>query len=176
MNKEAHGVSTDPFVQLANRAIRAYVEEQRVIAPPAGRPKEMARQAGVFVSIKALGNLRGCIGTFLPSQSTVAEEIVANAIKAATKDPRFPPITPDELDTLVVSVDILSRPEPCNRAQLDPTRYGVIVEHGWRKGLLLPDLPGIDSIDEQIAIARRKAGIRDGLSCTFQRFTVERHT
>ncbi len=166
----------DRYVSLADRAVRAYVTEGRVIDPPADLAEGMERSAGVFVSIKKHGALRGCIGTFFPTEPTIAEEVIANAIKSATTDPRFPAITPDELDDLSLSVDVLSEPEPCTESDLDPTRFGVIVESGWRRGLLLPDLPGVDSVAAQIGIARRKAGIGPDEPCTFRRFTVERHT
>ena len=136
----------------------------------------MDRSAGVFVSIKKRGALRGCIGTFFPTEPTVAEELIANAIKSATADPRFPPIGPDELDDLTLSVDVLSGPEPCEATDLDPVRYGVLVESGWKRGLLLPDLPGVDSVEDQIDIARRKAGITEDEPYRLRRFTVERHS
>ena len=166
----------EPYVSLANHAIRAYVTDGRVIAPPDELPEGMRRSAGAFVSIKKRGALRGCIGTFFPTEPTIAAEVIANAIKAATADPRFPPITSGELDDLELSVDVLSEPEPCGESDLDPVRYGVIVECGWRRGLLLPDLPGVDSAAEQIDIARRKAGIGADEAYELRRFTVERHT
>ncbi len=166
----------EPYVSLADHTVRAYVTDGRVIDPPDELPEGMERSAGVFVSIKKHGALRGCIGTFFPTEPTVAAEVIANAIKAATADPRFPPITPDELDDLDLSVDVLSEPEPCGKSDLDPARYGVIVESGWRRGLLLPDLPGVDSVAEQIDIARRKAGIGADEAYELRRFTVERHT
>jgi AmmeMemoRadiSam system protein A len=175
--KETHAANShDACVSLADRAIRAYVNDGHVIDPPSELPQGMERSAGVFVSIKKHGALRGCIGTFLPTEPTIAAEVIANAIKSATTDPRFPPILPDELDDLDLSVDVLSEPEPCGEPDLDPSRYGVIVESGWRRGLLLPDLPGVDSAAEQIDIARRKAGIGADEPLKLQRFTVERHT
>lgn len=151
------------------------MREQRVIDPPAELPPELRRRAGVFVSIKKDGVLRGCIGTYLPTRENLAAEIIANAIKAATEDPRFPPVRPEELPRLKVSVDVLSPPEPCTEADLDPKRYGVIVEKGWRLGLLLPDLEGVDTAEEQLRIAKMKAGIPPDESCKIYRFTVERH-
>jgi AmmeMemoRadiSam system protein A len=176
MKETDSGHSDDPCVLLADRAIRAYVNDGRVIDPPTGLTEGMDRPAGVFVSIKKRGALRGCIGTFSPTEPTIAAEVIANAIKSATTDPRFPPITPDELDDLDLSVDVLSEPEPCRDSDLDPARYGVIVKSGWRQGLLLPDLPGVDSAAEQIDIARRKAGIGTDEPYELRRFTVERHT
>ena len=175
MKKIAPERARDPYVTLADRAVRAYVTEGRVIDPPAALPAGMESKAGTFVSIKKRGALRGCIGTFAPTEPTIAAEVIANAIKAATADPRFPPIAPDELDGLDLSVDVLSEPEPCSEADLDPSRYGVIVESGWRRGLLLPDLSGVESVAQQIDIARRKAGIGADEPYKLLRFTVERH-
>jgi len=166
---------SDLLVELAWRAIEAYVRERRVIEPPTVLPPELRRRAGAFVSLKKDGMLRGCIGTYLPTKETLAEEIIANAIKAATEDPRFPPVQPVELPHLEISVDVLSEPEPCTEADLDPRRYGVIVEKGWRLGLLLPDLEGVDTVEEQLRIAKMKAGIPPDEPCKIYRFTVERH-
>lgn len=128
------------------------------------------------MSLKKRGLLRGCIGTYEPTEESLAEEIIVNAIRAATEDPRFPPVTAGELPELTVSVDVLSPPEPCAEQDLDPKRYGVIVAAGWRRGLLLPDLPGVDTVEEQLRIAKLKAGIPPGEPCRLWRFTVERHT
>ncbi len=153
------------------------MRKREVIDPPADLPREfLSRRAGVFVSIKKDGMLRGCIGTYLPTTGNIAEETIANAIKAATQDPRFPPVRPEELPHLEVSVDILSEPEPCTEKDLDPKRYGVIVEKGYRVGLLLPDLEGVDTVEEQLRIAKMKAGIPPDEPCKIYRFTVERHT
>ncbi len=167
--------STDPYVALAARAIRTYVIDRRTIDPPQDPPEGMRRPAGVFVSIKKHGALRGCIGTFFPTEPSVAHEIITNAAKSATADPRFPPIAPEELDDLELSVDILSPPESCTFDDLDPSRYGIIVERGMRRGLLLPDLSGVDTAEEQLDIACRKAGIAPAEPFEIQRFTVERH-
>ena len=119
------------------------------------------------------------MGTFMPSQENVALEVIHNAISAATRDPRFPPVRPHELAGLDVKVDVLSTPEPVSGPEeLDPRRYGVIVQaaQGWRRGLLLPDLEGIDTVEEQIRICRYKAGIGAGEAVELQRFEVERYT
>jgi AmmeMemoRadiSam system protein A len=166
----------DPYVELAVQAIGAYVREGRIIAPPDGLPAEMNQRAGTFVSLKKAGELRGCIGTIAPTKENTAHEIIANAIKTATSDPRFPPVREEELVELEYSVDVLSQPEPCRTEDLDPKRYGVIVEKDWKRGLLLPDLPGVNTGEEQLEIARRKAGIEQGASVKLYRFTVERHT
>jgi hypothetical protein len=135
----------------------------------------MKERAGVFVSLHKHGQLRGCIGTFVPTKDNVAEEIIANAISSATRDPRFPPVTASELDDLEYSVDILTEPEPVTDiSQLDPKEYGIIVDSGWRKGLLLPDLEGVDSVEEQIAICRLKAGISPSEPVNIYRFQVRR--
>jgi len=167
--------SDDPLVRLAEATIRTYVKDRVVLSPPDDPPQAMRGTAGVFVSIKKHGTLRGCIGTFFPAEKTIAEEIVANAIKSATMDPRFPPIETSELDALSVSVDVLSPPEECREADLDPAVYGVIVRSGARRGLLLPDLEGVETVADQIAITRRKAGIGPHEPIELERFRVERH-
>lgn len=133
-------------------------------------------QAGVFVCIKKNGELRGCIGTFLSTTDCIEQEICRLAIDAGTKDPRFSPITEDELIDLEYTVDILSSPEPARLEDLDVKRYGVIVTNGYRRGLLLPDLEGVDTVDYQLAIALQKAGIHPEEGFNIERFTVERHT
>ncbi len=164
-----------PLVKLAKETVESYVREGKTPKPKELTP-EMKEKAGVFVSIHKLGALRGCIGTFEPTQKNVAEEIIANAVSSATRDPRFPPITPAELDQLSYSVDVLTRPEPvADKSQLDPQKYGVIVEAGWRRGLLLPDLEGVDSVDYQIEICRHKAGIGPDEPVKLYRFEVKRY-
>jgi AmmeMemoRadiSam system protein A len=163
------------LVQLAKRTVERYVKEGKVIKTEELTP-EMRERAGVFVSIHKGGELRGCIGTFEPQRANVAEEVIANAISSATRDPRFFPITPDELEDLDYSVDVLTTPEPVkSQDQLDAKRYGVIVEAGWRKGLLLPDLEGVDSVDYQIDICRQKAGIAADEPVKLYRFEVRRY-
>jgi len=166
----------DTYVDLATQSIDAYIRHARVIAPPPGLPEALGRRAGVFVSLKKNARLRGCIGTFLPTRATVAHEIIENAIKAATADPRFPPIREEELEDLRISVDVLGEPETCSEAELDPKRYGIIVESGSRRGLLLPDLDGVATAESQLEIVRAKAGIRPDETAALRRFTVERHT
>jgi AmmeMemoRadiSam system protein A len=132
--------------------------------------------AGCFVSIhKSDGALRGCIGTLSPVTGNLASEILQNAVSSATRDPRFPPIEPEELDELVITVDVLGEAEATTTEELDPKRYGVIVQHGWKKGVLLPDLEGVDTVDEQLRIALMKAGISKGESYRIYRFTVKRY-
>ncbi len=166
-----------PLVALAKRAIEEYVRSGRVIEPPEELTPEMKLRAGVFVSLKKHGQLRGCIGTFLPTTENVAREVIKNAISAATQDPRFPPVREDELDEIEYSVDVLSEPERVEHInELDPKKYGVIVSKGYRKGLLLPDLEGVDTVDKQLEIARYKAGIMpDETDVDIYRFRVERY-
>ena len=173
MEKERH--QKHPLVQLARQAVESYVRRHVVIKPGELEP-EMKERAGVFVSLKKHGQLRGCIGTFEPTQTSVAEEIIQNAISSATGDPRFSPVNPSELDSLDYSVDILTHPEAVeDRLQLDPKKYGVIVEAGRRRGLLLPDLEGVDSVDMQISICRQKAGIMPAEPVKLYRFEVRRY-
>ncbi len=170
-------MSTHPLVQLAREAIEVYVRQRQRLQPPAELTPEMQERAGAFVSLHKHGGLRGCIGTFEPTQPNVAQEIIRNAISSATQDPRFSPVQPAELADLEISVDVLSEPEPVQSlADLDPKRYGVIVESGWRRGLLLPDLEGVDSAEYQVDIARRKAGIGRNEPVQFYRFSVRRFT
>src|SRR4030043_1188952 len=145
------------IVGLARKSVERYIRQGKIFKPRK-LTAEMKQRAGVFVSIKKQGELRGCIGTFMPTRANVAEEIVANAISSATQDPRFLPVGVSELDDLEYSVDVLTGPEPVRSVdQLDPKKYGVIVECGFRRGLLLPDLEGVDSVEEQIRICRAKA-------------------
>lgn len=161
-------------VALAREAIETYVRSGRTIPPPEPQGV-LAERAGAFVSLHRGGGLRGCIGTIEPTCRTLAEEIVRNAIHAATADPRFESLSPDELDDLEISVDVLGAPEPAAREDLDPRRYGVIVSAGRRRGLLLPDLDGVDTVDEQVAIALRKAGIAPDEPYAIERFSVDRY-
>ena len=132
--------------------------------------------AGTFVSLHASGQLRGCIGTTGPTAASVAWEIVQNAVSACSRDPRFPPVQADELDSLEYSVDVLGEPEAVGSpSQLDVKQYGVIVSCGRRRGLLLPDLEGVDTVEKQIEIARRKGGISAREPYTLERFQVVRH-
>ena len=169
----------DAYITLARQSMNAYVREGKVIPVPKGLPDEMTKtRAGAFVSIhRADGSLRGCIGTIMAVQDNIAEEIIENAISASTRDPRFMPIRENELEDLVISVDILSPAEPISSmAELDPKKYGVIVSKGRRRGLLLPNLEGVNSIEEQVAIAKQKAGIDIlDMDVELERFEVVRH-
>ncbi|MDH5695430.1 MAG: AmmeMemoRadiSam system protein A [Dehalococcoidia bacterium] len=164
-----------PLVKLAKKTVETFVKEGKP-PQPEELTHEMRERAGVFVSIHKLGQLRGCIGTFEPQRDNVAEEIMANAISSATRDPRFLPISPNELKDLDYSVDVLTMPEPiASKDQLDHKRYGVIVEAGMQRGLLLPDLEGVDSVDFQIDICRQKAGILPDEPIRLYRFEVKRY-
>jgi AmmeMemoRadiSam system protein A len=168
----------DEYVKLARRTLETYVSyKQRITADENVKNKELlTEKAGVFVSIKKNGELRGCIGTIEPTKKCIAEEIITNAISAGIYDPRFKPIDEDELDQLVYSVDILMEPEKIKtKDMLDPQEYGVIVSQGRKKGLLLPNLEGVDTVDEQLKIALRKAGINPWEEYEMQRFRVIRH-
>ena len=166
--------SGSAIVQLAQKAVEKYIREGKIFRPRK-LTAEMKQKAGVFVSLKKHGELRGCIGTFSPTRTNVAEEVVVNAISSATQDPRFVPVEPSELADLQYSVDVLTEPEPVSNVdRLDPRKYGVIVECGYRRGLLLPDLEGVDSVEEQIDICRAKAGISAGEPIRLYRFKVKR--
>ena len=169
----------DPWVKLARLSLETYVRTGKQLDTlPDGLPGEMTgRAAGAFVSLYAHGQLRGCIGTTGPTTSSVAWEIVQNAVSACSRDPRFAPVRADELDSLEYSVDVLGEPEAISSpAELDIKRYGVIVSCGGRRGLLLPDLEGVDTIEQQIDIARQKGGISSQEQYTLERFEVVRHT
>lgn len=170
--------ASDPWVGLAQKTIETYIRTREKISVPQGLPEEMyTTQAGAFVSLKENGMLRGCIGTISPICSCVAEEIIQNAISAATRDPRFYPVKASELSRLVYSVDVLGPTERIQSPdQLDVKQYGVVVSTGRRRGLLLPNLEGVDTIEEQISIAREKAGIRpEETDVVLERFQVVRH-
>ncbi len=167
----------DEYVKLARLSLETYVKTRKYVKPPDGLPEEMLkRRAGVFVSLKKDGRLRGCIGTISPVKPSIAGEIIANAVSAGTGDPRFDPVTEDELSSLVYSVDVLGEAEPVESVdKLNAKRYGVIVTKGYRRGLLLPNLEGVDTPDQQIAIALQKAGINAGENYSIERFEVVRH-
>ena len=169
----------DLYVQLARKTIETYIRDRTIYEP---QPEELTEEmkngrAGAFVSIHENGDLRGCIGTIAPVQKALYLEIIANAISASTRDPRFPPITKNELPDLEISVDVLGEAEEIpSEDYLDVKRYGVIVSKGRRRGLLLPDLEGVDNVETQVAIAKMKAGIREeDTDVVLMRFEVIRH-
>lgn len=169
-----HDAASTP-VQIARMTIREYVTNGRIPTPDE-MPRFDSGMAGCFVSLHSGGALRGCIGTILPTKESISAEIIRNAVSACSEDPRFDPVREAELDGLEINVDILNPPEPVeSRDDLDPKKYGVIVTSGIRRGLLLPDLDGVDTVEEQLAIACRKAGILPTERYGIQRFTITRY-
>ena len=171
-------ISNDPYVNLAYKTINKYIKDNEILEIDTSIPQELLeRKAGTFVSIHKFGQLRGCIGTILPTRNNIALEIVNNAISASTNDYRFDPITKNELPYLDINVDVLGEIEDIDsRDELDPKKYGVIVSSNGKRGLLLPDIEGVDTVDDQIKIAMRKGGITDKDDIILQRFEVVRHT
>ena len=170
-----------PLVKLAKETVEKYIQEGITINPPLDLPQEfLASKAGVFVTITKNKKLRGCVGTFLPTQENIAKEVIHSAIAAATEDYRFEPINRDELPQLNYEVSILSEPEKIkDLSELNPKKYGIIVQSAqnpFKKGLLLPDLEGVDTIEKQISIAAQKGGIdlRDEKIIIY-RFTVKKY-
>jgi AmmeMemoRadiSam system protein A len=186
------GPSPHPLVQLARATIEKFVREGKRLRPADAPAPIEGDQAGVFVTIHkaSTGELRGCIGTIEPTEPLLAQETINNAVAAATRDPRFPPIRPLELDDLLIDVSVLYPPEPIDSIdQLDPRRYGVIVQslpseshapggayRGGRRGLLLPDIPGIEDAETQVAYARQKAWFGPDEPVQLCRFKVEKYT
>lgn len=166
----------DPYVKLARLTIEEYITNRNTLEIPSNTKEELLNsKAGVFVSIHKFGSLRGCIGTIMPTTNCIAKEIITNAISASTKDPRFPKIEKEELDYLEINVDVLDEPEDIDSIdKLNVKEYGVIVTSGIKRGLLLPDLDGIDTVEQQVSIAKKKADIKDE-PYTLQRFKVTRH-
>ena len=169
----------DRLPELARLTVETFVREGRVLDVPAvSEDSLLGQRAACFVSLKTReGDLRGCIGTVEPVQATLAEELIHNAISAATRDPRFLPVAASELAHLRYSVDVLSPPEPASFEELDPKTYGLIVEdaRGHRRGLLLPDLEGVETAEQQLQITARKAGIPPGADVKLYRFRVRRY-
>ena len=167
------------YVRLAKASLEKFVKSRQKLT---GKELEefpdffKKEKAGVFVCIKKKGNLRGCIGTILPTYDDTLEETCALAISAGTSDPRFSPVTEKELDGLEYTVDVMGEPHSTTVDGLDVKKYGVIVSKGSRRGLLLPNLEGVDTVAEQLDIACRKGGIDPAGSYDIERFTVERHT
>lgn len=176
--KEEMGSDAESFyVRLARKALELYVQTGERLELRDCLPQEMKQRAGVFVSLKKDGRLRGCIGTFAPACVNLAEEIIESAISAGTKDPRFPPLTPAELAQVCYTVDIISTPERImSEEELDPKLYGVLIRSGERRALLLPDIEGVDTVERQMEIVREKAGIvSDSEPVELHRFTVNRY-
>lgn len=166
-----------PLVQLAKNTVELYIRDKTIFeVREEDLPAGLQERAGVFVCLKIRGVLRGCIGTFEPTEKNVALETVRSSISAATCDPRFQCIRPDELESIEYTVDVLTPPvQVHDRSELDPSRYGVIVQAGGRRGLLLPDIEGVDTVDMQVGIAMQKAGIASGTTVTLFKFEVKRY-
>jgi MEMO1 family protein len=168
--------NSNPYVKLARENLHYYYTHQRHIIIPDNLPKELTDEKhGVFVSLKKDGQLRGCIGTIYPTTDSVAQEIIKNVIEAATRDYRFDPVEEHELIDIDISVDVLTDPEPAKKDELNPKKHGVIVSKGMRKGLLLPDLEGVDTVDYQLQIACEKAGIDPNYDYNIEKFEVIRY-
>ncbi|HEX3081950.1 MAG TPA: AmmeMemoRadiSam system protein A [Candidatus Saccharimonadia bacterium] len=173
-----HNAGKLTIAEVARDAVQYGLETGELLSLPGKLPPSWRERAGAFVSLhEPNGTLRGCIGTIAPTKETLAEEVVSNAVAAATQDPRFEPVTPGELDGLAVSVDVLSKPVLVRgKAKLDPKKYGVIVStKDGREGVLLPDLPGVDTHAKQLEICREKAGIGLDERVQVRRFTVRRY-
>jgi AmmeMemoRadiSam system protein A len=169
--------SGDELVSLARRALEAWVNEGRPLRADEIGPLAEEPSRGVFVCLKREGSLRGCVGSIAPATDTLGEETARSAVQAAATDPRFPPVEAAELAGLTCQVDVLSPLEPVeSEADLDPAVYGVLVTAGERRGLLLPNLEGVDDVQAQLSIARAKGGIRPDEPQELQRFTVTRYT
>ncbi len=167
----------DEYVTLARKTVELYTKTKKVLEVPDGLSSELLdRKAGTFVTLKINGKLRGCIGTIEPTCRNIAEEIIRNAISACSQDPRFDPVTVDELPYITYSVDVLGKAEKVqSKLELDPKKYGVIVTKGYRRGLLLPNLEGVDTVEKQLEIALSKAGIGPHEDYTIERFEVVRY-
>ncbi|WP_022933508.1 AmmeMemoRadiSam system protein A [Treponema bryantii] len=168
---------SDAWVRLARESAEYFVWNGHEMELPAWVPPELLKvRAGAFVSVHKFGALRGCIGTIAPTKENLALEIIHNAVSAVSEDPRFEPVDEDELKYLDINVDVLGEAEKISSpAQLDVKKYGVIVQSGYKRGLLLPDLDGVDTVEQQISIAKRKGGIAPGEDVDLFRFEVVRH-
>ncbi|MEI6308872.1 MAG: AmmeMemoRadiSam system protein A [bacterium] len=165
-----------PLVRLARLTIVAHLERAPMESVQVPLPPDLPVRAAVFVSLHRGSTLRGCIGTLEPQTPSLREEVIANAISASTRDPRFPSVKRDEVETLEISVDVLTSSEPIDGpTSLDTKRYGVIVQSGWRRGVLLPDLEGVETVEQQVQIARAKAGIGQHEPVRLYRFEVQRY-
>ncbi|MGH4139785.1 AmmeMemoRadiSam system protein A [Clostridium sp.] len=166
----------DLYVRLARESLTHYLLEGSYMDRPSYVTEEMTNnKRGVFVSLKKFGQLRGCIGTIFPTTDSIASEIMRNAIEAGEEDPRFSPVSKGELEDLVFSVDVLTEPVPALKGELNPKKYGVIVTSGRNRGLLLPDLEGVNTVEEQISIVLNKAGISLNQDYSIEKFEVIRH-
>ena len=167
----------DPYVKLAKESLEYYVKHNKFMKKPENLIDDLANnRAGAFVSIHKSDQLRGCVGTIKPTTKSIADEIIQNAVSAGMRDPRFTQVQQKELSSLQYKVDVLFPSEPIDSIEeLDVKRYGVIVYHNYKSGLLLPNLEGIDTVEEQLRIVKMKAGIRDNEPFRMERFEVIRH-
>ncbi len=174
---EQKRLKSDAYVKLARASAEYFVKNGKEMEQPDGIPSELLNiKAGAFVSIHKFGALRGCIGTIAATKKNLAQEIIHNAVCAVSEDPRFEAVKEDELKYLEINVDVLGEAEKVeSEAELDVKKYGVIVQSGYKRGLLLPDLDGVDTVDQQISIAKRKGGIAPGEKVDLFRFEVVRH-
>lgn len=164
------------YINLAKQAIKHYLQTGEVLKVPKVMEKVYQKKAGVFVSLHKKGDLRGCIGTYLPTKENLAEEIINNAISAAFDDPRFEPLKKEELDDLEISIDVLSGLEKVKKTkELDSKKYGIFIKSSRSSALLLPDLEDVDTVNKQIEITRQKAGITEDEPIEIYRFTVKRY-
>ncbi|NIQ03344.1 MAG: AmmeMemoRadiSam system protein A [Nitrospinaceae bacterium] len=164
-----------PYISLARQSIHHYLTHEAKLPCPAPLTGDLQAQSGAFVSIKKNSQLRGCIGTLEPCQKNLAEEIIENALKAALHDPRFSPVTRDELPELTLSIDVVRPMEAISDvSELDPKVYGLVVKSSGKQGVLLPDLEGVDSAEEQIRICRKKGSINENDPIELYRFKVDR--
>jgi AmmeMemoRadiSam system protein A len=172
------GENVNSFVALARQAIETYLQTTQFLSPPDPLSEDMAKPGAVFVSLHAAdGQLRGCRGTITPTEPNLALAIINTAIASATDDPRFPPMTVDELAGLDVKVDVLSELEPVSDTdELDEKVYGVVIKSDYRRALLLPDIAAVDSVPRQLELVRLKAGIGPDEPAELYRFTVTRYT
>ncbi len=167
----------NPYIKLARESLEYYLKHKKIMPLPKNLTSDFKnKKAGVFVSIHKHNQLRGCVGTTMPTTNCIANEIIQNAVSAGIRDPRFTQVRKKELAYLQYKVDILLPPEPIESIkELDIIKYGVIVRHNYKTGLLLPNLEGIDTVEEQVSIAKRKAGIRDNEIVKLERFEVIRY-
>ncbi|MGD9676894.1 MAG: AmmeMemoRadiSam system protein A [Vulcanibacillus sp.] len=173
---KAKNKNQDIYVRLAYDSLIHFLINGEYLNVPDYVNEEMKMlNRGVFVSLKKEGELRGCIGTIIPVTKNIVQEIIRNAVEAGQYDPRFNPVTENELDEIDISVDILTVPERATKAELDEKKYGVIVKSGKKTGLLLPDLEGVNSVEQQLTIALQKAGISANDDYIIEKFEIVRH-
>lgn len=170
-------IKNSPYVKLARENLTKYIDNRHIISslPDYVTEEMLQNRRGVFVTLHKNGDLRGCIGTIFPVTESIVGEIIRNSIEAGMYDPRFEAVSKDELKDIDFSVDVLSKPERTTKEGLDPKKYGIIITSNGRSGVLLPDLDGVDTVDEQIDITLRKAGISKSENYEIERFTVTRH-